>query len=223
MLRCSAPIAVGLFEEELARAAALLDEVRAHEAGVERFVLRGDEPVHQNDGDAGGLGLGEHGVPAVLHDGREGNHVHPVGDEGADGVDLLFLFLIGVEHHQAARRARSAASSMLQRAAHAPGAFRSQLGKAQQHGRGGGSGGGLGVFIGRAGAQQRRAKQQRQQSFQVFHVDQLPEGARMVFCKVYHFFRNLSIDRRRKDKSAPRLRGTAGRGGSRSGERSGRA
>ena len=44
---------VGLFEEELARAAALLDEVRAHEAGVERFVLRGDEPVHQNDGDAG--------------------------------------------------------------------------------------------------------------------------------------------------------------------------
>lgn len=97
---------VGLFEEELARAAALLDEVRAHEAGVERFVLRGDEPVHQNDG-VPPLGLGEHGVPPVLHDGRKGNHVHPVGDEGADGVDLLFLFLIGVEHHQAhARGAR---------------------------------------------------------------------------------------------------------------------
>ena len=148
---------IGLFEQKFTRAAAFFDEIRPYEASVERFILRGDQPVDQNDGNPGGLGLGEHGIPSVLHDGRKGNHVHAIRNEGTDGVNLLFLLLIGVEHHQAHTMTLGSFLNAA-RTPHAPGAFRAKLREAQQHGRGGGGSSLLNVFVRRAGGKQRRAK-----------------------------------------------------------------
>ncbi len=44
----------------------------------------------------GGLGFLQHGLPAGLHHRREGDDVHALRDEGADGLDLVFLLLLRV-------------------------------------------------------------------------------------------------------------------------------
>ena len=44
--------------------------------------------------------LGQHSVPAGLHHRGQQDGVHALGDEGADGADLVFLTLLGVGHAQ---------------------------------------------------------------------------------------------------------------------------
>ena len=126
------PFAVGLFHQERAGLAALGEEVRAHVAHVERRVFRDDEAVGQKHGDARVPRLGKHRVPALFDDGGEGDDVHLIGDEGADGLDLVLLLLLGVVVHQLHAGALGGLLDVA-RVAHAPGALAAELGKAQQH------------------------------------------------------------------------------------------
>ena len=85
-----------LVEHPEAGLLALLDEVGAEERDVQRRVLAVDGAVGQHHGDAGGLGLVEHRVPAGLDDGREGDVVDALLDVGADRLDLVLLLLLRV-------------------------------------------------------------------------------------------------------------------------------
>jgi hypothetical protein len=85
-----------LVDDPLTGLLALDDEVGAEEAHVERLVLRVDRAVGQDDGDVGGLGLLEHGVPAGLDDRGERDDVDPLGDVGPDRLDLVLLLLLRV-------------------------------------------------------------------------------------------------------------------------------
>src|SRR6266850_4264959 len=83
-------------DEPLRGAAPLLDEVGAHERDPERVILHVYVPVGEDDGDPGRLRLAEHRLPARLDHRRESDDVHLLGDEGADGLDLVLLLLLRV-------------------------------------------------------------------------------------------------------------------------------
>ncbi|BCB87770.1 hypothetical protein Psuf_050830 [Phytohabitans suffuscus] len=85
-----------LLDEPVAGFFAFFDEVGADEGFVEGGVGGVDGAVGEDDGDAGVFGFFEDGVPAGLDDGGEGDDVDLLLDEGADGFDLVFLFLLGV-------------------------------------------------------------------------------------------------------------------------------
>ena len=58
--------------------------------------VRSHAAVHQDHRDPGVLGLLQDRIPAGLHDGAEGDHIHVRCDEGADGLDLVLLLLLCV-------------------------------------------------------------------------------------------------------------------------------
>ena len=102
-------------------------------------------------------------LPAVLHDGRDGDHVHLIGEEGADGADLLCLLLLGIFKHQPHARAFRGGLH-IHATADAPLALRAQLGKAKQNPARLGLGRGL-----RAARAQREKRRQKAQWPQAPH------------------------------------------------------
>ena len=79
---------------------ALEHEVRAEERDVQALFLRLDGPVGEHHGDPGVTGFDEHGVPAGLDDGGEGDDVDALFDELADRLDLSLLLALGVREDQ---------------------------------------------------------------------------------------------------------------------------
>ena len=55
-----------------------------------------DAAVEQDDRDFGFLGFGQHVVPAGGDDGGDQDGVDALGDEAADGLDLVFLLLLRI-------------------------------------------------------------------------------------------------------------------------------
>ena len=114
--------------------ASLCIEIRADISCVQTVILRFDHPIHQDHRDPRLLCFCQHVVPSGLHNWRKHDHVYPVCNKGTDGINLLFLLLIGVFHHQAV-------AGFLRCLLHAgcicypPGAFCPQLGKSD-HDRG---------------------------------------------------------------------------------------
>ena len=76
-------------------AGALLQGIGADVGHIQGGV-GGNAAVYQHHGDAGVLGFLKHGVPAGLHDGAESDDIHVGGNEGADGLNLVLLLLLGV-------------------------------------------------------------------------------------------------------------------------------
>ena len=165
-------------------------EVGANVSGIKAVVLSLDHPVHQDHRDSCLLRLGQHVVPAGLNDRGKHDHVHLVGNKRTDRVDLLFLLLVGVLHHQAV-------AGLLRSFLHAgrigdpPAAFRPQLGKADYD---------RGFFLLRflfsgAAGQSQQEHQRQQQRESLLH-------ARSSF---YGILPNTYIDRRGLggDRKAP--------------------
>ena len=91
-----AALAVDVFGEPVGGHATFLGEVGADEAGEEGFVGDLDGAVHEDDGDLRAFGVAEDGFPAGFDDGRDDDGVDALGDEGADGADLVFLAALAV-------------------------------------------------------------------------------------------------------------------------------
>ena len=79
---------------------ALRAEVRADPAGIQVLILRGNLPVHEDDGDLRLLCLLEDVFPARFHDRGEDDVVDLFLDEIADGQKLVLLLLLGVVKQQ---------------------------------------------------------------------------------------------------------------------------
>ena len=98
--------------------------------GDQILVRLADEAVRTQNRDARVFRLGQHVRPAVLDDRRKSDHIHLIGDERADSVDLLFLFLLRVFVHQLHARALGRLLHGLG-IAKPPGALAAQLRKTQ--------------------------------------------------------------------------------------------
>ena len=83
----------GLFQQIVGGPDPLHVEVCADVGSVEAVVGSIDEPVHQNDRYAGMTCLGEHVVPAILHDWGEYDQIHLIGNKRPQLGNLVFLFL----------------------------------------------------------------------------------------------------------------------------------
>src|SRR5690606_36184583 len=75
--------------------AAFFDEVGAEVGGV-KFTRDVGTTVYHDDGDASIFGFLQNGFPTGLNNGGEADHVYTFGNVGADGGNLLFLFLLSV-------------------------------------------------------------------------------------------------------------------------------
>ena len=79
---------------------ALRAKVRADPAGIQVFILRGNLPVHEDDGDLRFLCLLKDILPSRFHDRGEDDVVDFFLDEIADGKELVLLLLLGVVKQQ---------------------------------------------------------------------------------------------------------------------------
>src|SRR5690606_37609969 len=82
-------------DQPLAGDAAFLDLVGGDGGEIEIFGGI-DATVEQDDGDLGFLGFGQDLIPASGDDRRHEDGIDTLGDEAADGLDLVFLLLLGV-------------------------------------------------------------------------------------------------------------------------------
>ena len=89
-------LAVGFFGEPIGGHLAFGDEIGSDEGGVEGLVFHLDSAIDEDDGDLGFFGFAEDGIPAGFDYGSEDDGVDALGDESADGFDLIFLFSLGI-------------------------------------------------------------------------------------------------------------------------------
>ena len=88
--------AVGFFGEPFGGHLAFGDEIGSDEGGVEGLVFDLDSAIDEDDGDLGFFGFTEDGIPAGFDYGSEDDGVDALGDESANGFDLIFLFSLGI-------------------------------------------------------------------------------------------------------------------------------
>ena len=89
-----------VFHDPAACAAAFFHEVGADQGDIEAGFGHVDGAVEEDDRDAGFLGFLQDVFKTGCDDGGEGDHVHALADEVADGLDLVFLLLLGVGERQ---------------------------------------------------------------------------------------------------------------------------
>jgi hypothetical protein len=97
-----------VLEQPAPGAAPLLDEIRADQRCVQRFVADLDGAIHEDHGNSRRADFAQHGIPAGFDHGREGDHVDVLAHEGAQRRDLLLLAAMRIlepqDHARVTRR-----------------------------------------------------------------------------------------------------------------------
>ena len=132
--------------------------IRTNVCIVKIRILHIDQTIHHDDRDPCIPCFLQDIGPAVLHDGRKNDHVHPIGYKRPDGGDLVFLLLHTVIHDQADAVFRGGFFHT-GGIAEPPGAFTAQLGKPDHKTRGLGTAFGS-RFFGFAASAGQEAEQQ---------------------------------------------------------------
>src|SRR4051812_32522063 len=94
------PLPSNFFRKPFARHAALSNEIRGNQSGIEGVIGNFDPAVDEDDRNSGAFDFAEDRFPPGLNDWREDNGIDPLGEKRAQSFDLIFLFLLRVGETQ---------------------------------------------------------------------------------------------------------------------------
>ena len=77
-----------------------MDAVGGDPGHEETVIFYRDIAIQQEDRDLGLFRLLQYRLPASLYHGGNKDGIHPLGNKGANGLDLVLLFLLGIGNFQ---------------------------------------------------------------------------------------------------------------------------
>ncbi len=95
-----AGLAILLLDEPVGRYRPFVNTVRGDPRHEEGVIFDRDIAIQQEHGDLGLFCFLQYRVPACLHHGGNKDGVHALGNKGANGLDLVLLFLLGIGNLQ---------------------------------------------------------------------------------------------------------------------------